>query len=91
MEGNKMDDPEKLTPERYEVLRLVAEISSKNSFKVCPIRDLIEVVTKRRSITSVAVRKMIYELSKSGYIENPLRGCWRLTDRGRELLKEVEG
>ena len=86
-----MDNSEKLTPERYEVLRLVAEISSKNSFKVCPIRDLIEVVTKRRPITPIAVRKMIYELSKSGYIENPLRGCWRLTEKGKKILKEVEG
>ena len=85
-----MDDP-KLTPERYEVLRLVAEISSENSFKVCPIKDLIEIVTKRRSITPIAVRKMVYELNKDGYIENPLRGCWRLTEKGRDLLKEVEG
>ena len=86
-----MDDPEKLTPERYEVLRFIEQISSRNPFKVCPVKDLIETITKRRSVTSIAVRKMVTMLNKQGYLENPLRGCWRLTEKGRELLKEVEG
>ena len=86
-----MDDPEKLTPERYEVLKLVGEISKKSPFKVAPIQELIDVITSKRNIKSGAVRKMVYELNKDGYLENPLRGCWRLTDKGRELLREVEG
>jgi len=86
-----VDDPEKLTPERYEVLKLTAEISEKNDFGVAPIQELIDVITSKRDVKSGAVRKMVWELSKDGYLENPLRGCWRLTEKGRELLKEVEG
>ena len=86
-----MNDIEKLTPERYEVLKFVAEISEKNDFGVAPIQELIDVITSRRDIKSGAVRKMVWELSKDGYLENPLRGCWRLTHKGEEILKEVEG
>ena len=86
-----MNDPEKLTPERYEVLKLVNEISQKSPFKVAPIQELIDIITSKRNIKDGAVRKMVHELNKDGYLENPLRGCWRLTEKGRELLKEVEG
>ena len=86
-----MDDPEKLTPERYEVLKLVSEISRKNSFKVAPIRELIDAITSKRNIKGGAVQKMVWELNKDGYLENPLRGCWRLTEKGKQLLEEVEG
>jgi len=88
---NDVDDPEKLTPERYEVLKLVSEISRKSPFRVAPVQELIDIITSKRDIKSGAVRKMVWELSKDGYLENPLRGCWRLTEKGRELLKEVEG
>jgi len=86
-----MDDPEKLTPERYEVLKLTQEISRENDFGVAPIQKLIDIITSRRGIKSGAVRKMVWELGRQGYLENPLRGCWRLTSKGKELLKEVEG
>jgi len=86
-----MDDPEKLTLERYEVLKLISEISRKNPFKVAPIQELIDVITSKRNIKSGAVRKMVHELNKDGYLENPLRGCWRLTEKGKKMLKEVEG
>jgi len=86
-----MDNPGKMTPERYEVLKLVAEISEKSDFGVAPIQKLIDIITSKRNIKSGAVRKMVWELNKDGYLENPLRGCWRLTEKGRSLLKEVEG
>jgi len=86
-----VDDLEKLTMERFQLLKLVDEISRKNSFGIAPIQDLIDIITAQRNIKSGAVRKMAWELSKDGYLENPLRGCWRLTDKGKKLLKEVKG
>ena len=86
-----MDDPEKLTPERYEVLKLVRDICRRSSFRVASVQELIDIITSKRDVKSGAVRKMVWELSKDGYLENPLRGCWRLTQKAKELLKEVEG
>jgi len=40
-------------------------------------------------ISSLAIRKMVWELSREGYLESPLRGCWRLTEKAHLLLKGV--
>jgi len=37
-----------------------------------------------------AVAKHIMELNKEGYIENPIRGCWRLTELGEKALEEIK-
>jgi hypothetical protein len=78
---------ERTTLERLRVLTLVDELASRNEFGVAPIRDLIRQTVTQKKVTEMAVRKMVWELSRSGYLENPIRGCWRLTDKARELLK----
>jgi len=83
-----MDDI-KLTAEKFQVLKLINDLSAKNEFGVASIQELIDVVTVKRNITSIAVRKMVWELARKGLICNPLRGHWRLTDKGKELLKSV--
>jgi len=84
-----VDDPEKLTMERFQVLRLVDQLSKENEFGVAPIQELINIITAQRNVKSVTVRKLVLELHRDGYLENPLRGCWRLTEKGKKLLKEV--
>lgn len=79
----------KLTAEKCQILKLINDISAKNDFAVAPIQELIAAVVSQRSITGIAVRKMVWELSQKGLICNPLRGHWRLTDKGKELLKSV--
>ena len=86
-----MDCPAELTLEKFQVLKLVDEISQKSNFGIAPVKQLIDIITSQRNITSIAVRKMVWELSKAGYLENPLRGCWRLTKKGKQALKEVMG
>jgi len=88
MERRKMDDT-KITVEKFEVLKLIDDISSKNKFGIAQIQDIINIITSRRSIKSVGVRKMVWELSKEGFIQNPLRGCWRLTEKGKKILEDV--
>ena len=83
-----MNDP-KLTPEKFEILKLVNEICKKNRYRLAPVKELVEIVTSQRNVRDVTVRKMIWKLSKEGYLENPLRGCWRLTKKGRNLLRKV--
>jgi len=83
-----MDDI-KLTAEKFQMLKLINDLSAKNEFSVASIQELISAVTAQRNITSIAVRKMVWELAQKGLIYNPLRGHWRLTDKGREILKNV--
>jgi len=85
-----MNDPEKMTVERFQLLWLVYEICAQNKFKVAPVQELINIITSERNVKSVAVRKMVWELGRGGYLENPLRGCWRLTQKGKQLLKEIQ-
>jgi len=84
-------DSGKLTPERFQVLKLVDEISKKNEFGVAEVQKLIQILTAERKIKPITVRMTIKRLAQDGYLENPLRGCWRLTEKGRKLLKEVGG
>ena len=86
-----MNNPEKLTMERYQVLRLVNQLSKENEFGVAPIQKLVQILTSERKIKPISVRVTVMRLAQDGYLENPLRGCWRLTEKGRKLLKEVEG
>jgi len=80
----------KITLESFQLLSLIDEICRRNQYGFAPISELIKIVTAQRGVKSVAVRKMTWKLAKEGYIENPLRGCWRLTEKGRLLLKEVQ-
>jgi len=83
-----MDDV-KLTAEKFQMLKCISDLSAKNEFGVASIQELIGAVAARRNITSIAIRKMVWELAQKGLICNPLRGHWRLTDKGKELLKSV--
>jgi len=82
---------DKLTMKKFQMLKLIDEISKKNEYNFAPVKTVIDTVTSKEGISSIAVRKMIWELHRDGYLESPLRGCWRLTDKARELLSEVEG
>ena len=79
----------KMTAERFQLLKLVDEICRKDKFKVAPAKELINIITSQRNIKSGGVRKMLWELGQCGYLESPLRGCWRLTDKSRKLLDDV--
>jgi len=83
-----MDDI-KLTAEKFQMLKIIKELSEKSEFGMASIQELIGVVTAKRNITSIAVRKMVWELAQKGLIYNPLRGHWRLTDKGQEILKSI--
>jgi len=73
-----------LTWERVKLLQAVYELSSKNEFGVVSIRDLIETLGRSRS----AVAKQLISLKKAGLVENPLRGYYRLTSVGEEVLND---
>jgi Mn-dependent DtxR family transcriptional regulator len=81
----------KLSLEKFRMLKLIDELSRKSEFGFAKVGDLIKVVCSQKKIRESSVRKMVWELAKDGYIESPIRGCWRLTEKARAVLKGVEG
>ena len=79
----------KITVKKFEVLKLINDMSSKNEFGVAQTQEIIKAITLDRDISNAGVRKMIWELSKDGLIYNPLRGCWRPTEKGKKVLEDV--
>jgi Mn-dependent DtxR family transcriptional regulator len=80
----------RLTLERLEALKIIDEISSENEFGVAPIKKIIKLMEIKRGIKNSAVRKLIWELTRMGFVENPILGGYRLTEKGRRAL-QIEG
>jgi DNA-binding transcriptional regulator PaaX len=78
-----------ITLNNIEILNLIHQISNKNEFKVAPIQEIIKIITKERNATAVSVRMQVYRLHKRGYLENPIRGCYRLTEKGLRILNHL--
>ena len=81
----------KLSLRRYEVLLLIKKLGEESSFGLAPVQKIKDVLTTEYTVKNGAVRKMISKLGKEGLIENPLRGCWRLTNKGEKILLKVKG
>jgi len=79
-----------MTPSRLKLLRLIQEISSKNQFGIAPVREIIRMLKKEKRIRGASVRKYTTELKQMGFIDNPLWGGWRLTNKGKIFLKELK-
>ena len=72
-----------------EILKLIHEISTKNEFKIAPIQQLINIITNKKNTTENSIRIQVHRLYKKGYIESPIRGCYRLTEKGRKILNHL--
>ena len=70
-------------PESVRLLRIVEELCRRGELPVAQVRDLVKRMGKSRG----AVAKMLSGLKQEGYVENPIWGGWRLTARGRKLLR----
>ena len=84
-----MDNPERLTVGKFQVLKLIDDMCKQSEFGVASMQKLIQVLTAERGIKPTSVRVTIMRLAREGYLENPLWGCWRLTEKGKQVLKEV--
>lgn len=75
-----------LTIERLHALSAVSQVTKESEFNVAQIQGVIECLGKTRG----AVAKMLTFLHQEGYLENPMRGCWRLTPLGAKEVKLYE-
>jgi hypothetical protein len=79
----------KLTIRKYKILKLIDSMCT-SELGVAPTQKLIDVLTEKYKVKQGAVRKTIWQLNKWGYLENPIRGGWRLGPKGREAVENVE-
>jgi DNA-binding MarR family transcriptional regulator len=74
----------KLSLEQIKLLTLINEIAQNNEYNVAPVQEIIK---RQDKVKPATMRKMIHMLYKQGYVENPFRGCWKLSKTALELIK----
>jgi len=72
-----------LTQSKIKILKTVNELSNNSEFGVAAVKDIIKA---RSDLSQNTIRKQLSELNKDKLIESPLRGCWRLTKQGKNIL-----
>lgn len=68
------------------VLREIEAICRNNQFGVAPMEELarrLPGVDRRR------IKAVVHYLRRGGYIESPIRGCYRLTEKGLWVLRNI--
>lgn len=88
-----------LTIQRVEILEAIENLSTESPYGVINIGDLIAYLTSERDTyvkggkvktyknRDIAVRKIMVILKKAGLAENPMQGYWRLTKKGKKVLR----
>ena len=72
--------------ERIELLKQVHLLSKSNEFGVARIMDIVNKLNKRR----MTVAKGLTSAKQAGLVENPIRGGWRLSKKGVEVLEDFK-
>jgi len=75
----------KLTDNRIQILRVIKKLSSKSSYGAAHILAIARELKKTRINTS----KALTYLKKDGFVENPLWGYWKLSQKGLKILEEL--
>jgi len=76
-----------ITYKKLKLLQVIKEVESENEFKVAPIKDIIEKLNGQRN----NIARMITILHKENLVKNVLRGCWKLSEKGNEILEKIGG
>ena len=76
-----------ITALRLRYLKTVEEICMKQPVGFATPTE-VEV---RMGLRPKVAKVMLKRLLDVGLLERPYRGCYRLADEGRKILKEVEG
>ena len=74
-----------ITNLRLRYLVVVQEIGFKNSTGYASPTEVSDTMKR----AAKPVRKMMLELKEIGWLENPYRGCYRLTDEGQKTLEKA--
>jgi len=73
--------------ERVELLDAIRKLSAASKYGVASKLALVAELKKEYNTVSI----MLYRLHRDGLVENPIRGCYKLTDAGAKVLLECIG
>lgn len=79
----------KITVRAYQILGLVKEIEESNRYGIAPVEEVAAIARERWGVSSRATRLWLTRLKKLDLLENPLRGCWRVTEKGLKALQAM--
>lgn len=74
---------EKITYKQLLILSALRSLEEESPTGVVSVRELTRATGKKAK----AVYKLLYALRRRGLVENPVRGGWRTSKKGRELLE----
>lgn len=80
----------KLTPKRLQILEIVEDLSKKVKNKMAYIEDIIRYVQYDRDVKHVNIRRLTIACKEMGFLENPVWGGYRLTEKGEKVLEKVK-
>ena len=72
----------KLSLNLIQILKVIYEIQEKSKYGVASTSEILNRFEDKNS-----VRVRLTYLKKDGYIEQPMRGAYRLTEEGMRILK----
>ncbi len=76
-----------ITALRLEYLKTVEEISLTQRFGLATPTKVEAVMGLRPKLAKVMMKRLL----DMGWLERPYRGCYRLADKGRRIMKEAKG
>lgn len=76
-----------MTALRLRYLRAIEEICMKQPMSFATPRSVEAEMGLRPKMAKVMLKRLL----DMGLLERPYRGCYRLADEGRKIMKEVSG
>lgn len=74
---------------QMETLKVIERLSKDTEFGVVSISDAID--QRKEELSAAMVRYHASALVSEGLLTNPVRGGYKVTPRGQELLDSLEG
>lgn len=80
------EEPLSLGSRKYEILTTFEELHEQDK-KLLQSEDIADAIGKSRD----TVRTLMYQLHKDGYLDRPVWGRYKITDRGKGTTGEGAG
>jgi len=77
----------KLGLERLLLLKAIDKLSKNSIANAVKVIDITNELKKKRNV----VAKALSDAKRDELVENPIRGCWRLTKKGKRIVDKYIG
>ena len=76
-----------ITALRLKYLKTIDDICRKDPMGMAIPMDVEAELGLKPKVAKVMMKRLL----DMGWLERPYRGCYRLTDKGRKIMKEAKG